>query len=128
MKNILLIIVCLGTSILLHAQCFTPDASIWQNTWASCSTSPNPVSNYGNTHWIRYDLGVQRQLSKTWVWNTNDPSQLDQGFRQVKIDYSTDGVNWSHWGQMSFPKAGGDAVYGGFAGPDLSNIQARYVL
>ena len=29
---------------------------------------------------------------------------------------------------MDFPKANGEAIYGGFAGPDLQNVKARYVL
>ena len=29
---------------------------------------------------------------------------------------------------MNFPKANGEAIYGGFSGPDLQNVKARYVL
>ncbi|MEM9849350.1 MAG: discoidin domain-containing protein [Bacteroidota bacterium] len=110
------------------AQCFEADASIWQNTWASCQKSENPKAEHGLSHWIQYDFGAVRKLSKTWVWNTNDPAKLDQGFRAVSVDYSLDGKNWTHWGEMTFPKAKGEAVYGGFAGPDLQNIDAQYVL
>lgn len=129
MKYILLIFIhsCL-LSTLFAQDCFTPDAAIWQNTWSSCTTSSNPKTAYGNSHWLQYDLGVQRTLSKTWVWNTNDPNQLNTGANLVKIDYSLDGQNWTYFGEMNFPKAEGDAVYGGFAGPDLSDIEARYVL
>lgn len=112
----------------LSAQCSNGDASIWQNTWASCSKTSNPKAEYGNSHWIQYDLGTVRDLSKTWVWNTNDPTQLDQGFNLVKIDYSEDGQTWTHLGEMNFPKAKGDAIYSGFSGPDFSNIKAQYVL
>ncbi|MEM6317394.1 MAG: discoidin domain-containing protein [Bacteroidota bacterium] len=109
-------------------QCTQPDASIWKDTWASCAKSTNPNSAYGNSHWIQYNFGSVRHLSKTWVWNTNDPQKLNQGFKQVKIDYSEDGQNWTHLGEMTFPKAKGEAIYGGFTGPDLSNIKAQYVL
>ena len=88
----------------------------------------NPKQDYGSTHWIQYDFGAVRTLSKTWVWNTNDPVKLNQGFNQVKIDYSIDGEEWTHWGEMNFPQAQGEAVYSGFPGPDLMNIQAQYVL
>ena len=111
-----------------NAQCFDADASIWLDTWASCETAPNPKSEYGNTHWIQYDFGSVRKLSKTWVWNSNDPSKLNQGFNLVQIDHSTDGQNWTNWGEMNFPKAAGDTVYGGFSGPDLVGIEAQYVL
>lgn len=110
------------------AQCFDPDASIWLDTWTSCQESPNPKEDYGMTHWIQYDFGAERKLSKSWVWNANDPSKLDQGFNLVKIDHSTDGITWTYWGEMNFPKAEGTAIYGGFPGPDLMNIEARFVL
>ena len=109
-------------------QCFEPDASIWLDTWTSCEMTPNPKAEYGNTHWIQYDFGEVRQLSKTWVWNTNDPSKLNQGFNTVKVDLSVDGQEWAYWGEMNFPMAQGAAIYGGFPGPDLLNMEARYVL
>ena len=112
---------------LLSAQCVETDASIWKDTWASCEKTANPKSEYGNSHWIQYNFGSPRNLSKTWVWNTNDPAKLDQGFKLVKIDYSEDGQNWIYFGEMSFPKAKGEAVYSGFTGPYLQNIKAQYV-
>ncbi|MEM7361330.1 MAG: T9SS type A sorting domain-containing protein, partial [Pseudomonadota bacterium] len=110
------------------AQCFEPDAKIWQDTWRSCETQMNPNDMYGESHWIQYDFGAVRNLSKSWIWNTNDPAQLDQGFNRVRVDYSVDGIEWSSWGEMMFPKANGEAVYGGFPGPDLVGVKARYIL
>ncbi|MEM9548523.1 MAG: T9SS type A sorting domain-containing protein [Bacteroidota bacterium] len=112
----------------LQSQCTEPDASIWLDTWRSCATSANPISSYGASHWIQYDLGAVRNLSKSWVWNTNDPGRLNQGFQDVMVDYSVDGEEWQHWGEMTFPKAQGDAIYGGFPGPDLSNLSAQFIL
>lgn len=126
----LICIICLHLSLinLLSAQCTVPDASIWKDTWASCDQTPNPIAEYGNSHWIQYNFGSIRNLSKTWVWNTNDPTKLDQGFNLVKIDYSEDGKTWITLGEMNFPKAKGEAVYSGFSGPDFSNLKAQYVL
>ncbi|MEM9720418.1 MAG: T9SS type A sorting domain-containing protein [Bacteroidota bacterium] len=112
----------------LQAQDFTPDAQIWRNTWASCSMSANPINTYGMSHWIQYDFGEVRRLSKTWVWNANEPSKLNQGFKSVKVDYSINGRDWTHWGEIDFPKGTGEAVYGGFPGPDMIDLEARYVL
>ena len=112
----------------VHAQCAEPDASIWLDTWVSCEKRQNPKQEYGTSHWIQYDFGSVRTLSKSWIWNTNDPNRLGQGFKNVKVDYSEDGQNWIYWGEMEFPKAQGNPVYGGFPGPDLLNIKARYVL
>ncbi|MEM9937143.1 MAG: T9SS type A sorting domain-containing protein, partial [Bacteroidota bacterium] len=110
------------------ANCVTPDATIWQDTWASCQATPSPNLANGTSHWIQYDFGVVRRLSKTWIWNANDPAKLSEGFRRVKVDYSVDGRNWTSWGEMEFPQAQGAAIYGGFSGPDLVGIEARYVL
>jgi len=94
----------------------------------SCQTSQNPVGEYGRTHWIQYDLGQSLPLSTTRIWNINDPDQLDIGFNTVQVDYSENGEEWQHWGSMRFPRANGEAIYGGFQGPDLQGIEARYVV
>jgi len=105
-----------------------PDASIWTNPWVSCQKKSNPKSEYGKTHWIQYDLGDVQNLSKSRIWNVNDPEKLNQGFNEVKVDYSTDGNDWTFFGEMTFPQAKGEAVYGGFQGPDLVGVSARYIL
>ncbi len=130
MKYITSIIIQLLLVAIISAQsdCFEADASIWLDTWVSCDKTPNPKSEYGDSHWIQYNFGSIRTLSKTWIWNTNDPNRLNQGFNHVKIDYSEDGQNWTYWGEMNFPKAQGDAIYSGFSGPDMVGIKAQYVL
>ena len=126
--SLFLLMVLAGTTALAQANCVTPDASIWKDTWASCEATPSPNLANGTSHWIQYDLGLVRKLSKTWVWNTNDPNKLNEGFRRVKVDYSLDGREWTNWGEMEFPQAQGNAIYGGFSGPDLVGIEARYIL
>lgn len=126
--KIFTIISFLLISVFGYSQNFEPDASIWKDPWISCQKIISPKSDYGISHWIQYDLGHVRKLSKTWVWNVNDPEKLDQGFRQVKIDYSRNGINWTYFGEMTFPKGEGRAIYGGFEGPDLLDIEARFVL
>ena len=129
MHRILYVFLC--NMLLAHlamSQCAEPDPGIWRNTWASCQTKANPVPGNDQGHWIQYDLGVARNLSKTWVWNTNEPARLNQGFKLVRVDYSTDGEEWTRWGEMTFPKGRGEAVYGGFSGPDLVGVQARFVV
>lgn len=129
MKSILIICGSIMLSTVIFAQqCAEPDATIWQNSWHTCQKSVNPNPARGTSHWIQYDLGQVRTLSKSWIWNTNDPSRLDEGFKEVQIDFSVDGETWMNFGQMVFPKGKGTAVYGGFPGPDLSQINARYIL
>lgn len=127
MKRIIIALIIL-LPFLAWSQVNNPDASIWENTWTSCQKSDNPIPENGRTHWIMYDFGVPRNLSKTWIWNTNEPGQLDKGMKTIKVDYSMDGNEWTNWGQMSLPKAKGEAVYSGFPGPDMVGLQAQYVL
>ncbi|MEO0338541.1 MAG: discoidin domain-containing protein, partial [Bacteroidota bacterium] len=124
----ILISILLSYSPLLGGQNFTPDASIWLDTWASCQPSSHPIQEVGTSHWVQYDFGTVRNLSKTWIWNTNDPTKLNQGFKSVRVDYSEDGENWTNHGEMQFPKGTGEAIYSGFPGPDLVGIKARYVI
>ena len=116
------------SSYALNGQNFTPDASIWLDSWASCQPKSHPIQEVGTSHWIQYDFGAVRNLSKTWIWNTNDPAKLNQGFKTVRIDYSEDGETWTNYGEMQFPKGTGEAIYSGFSGPDLVGIRARYVI
>ncbi len=127
-RSTYLIIICCLIFQIAFGQCTEADADIWLNTWASCEKQENPMADAGKTHWIQYDLGAVRNLSKTWIWNTNDPSKLDQGFKRVRVDYSLDGEDWINWGEMHFPKGAGTPIYGGFSGPDLVGLEARYIL
>ncbi len=112
----------------LNAQCGEPSMSIWDNTWTSCDISPNPNPNRDASHWIQYDLGEIYTLSKTHIWNTNASGQSNNGFRNVTVDYSTDGVEWTELGAFEFPQAPETPVYGGFPGFDFAGQTARYVL
>lgn len=115
-------------ALIAQHDCYEPDASVWLNPWLSCSKSAHPIDIYDREHWIQYDFGAVRSLSKTWIWNVNDPDRLNAGFHEVSIHYSVDGSNWTHWGDITFPQGTGEAVYPGFSGPDLLGIDARYVI
>ena len=108
--------------------CFEADTHIWKNTWDSCTKSNNPNSDHGETHWILYDFSEIRNMSKSWIWNCNDPDELDKGFSLINIDYSLDGSNWTNWGEFNCPKANGDAIYSGFPGPDLQGVKCQFIL
>ncbi len=128
MKTSGLLIGFLFFSLVSYAQVENPDREIWKEPWVSCDKRMNPKEEYGKSHWIQYDLGKVRPLSKTRIWNVNDPENLEQGFKEVQIDYSEDGKAWINYGMMTFPKGEGTAVYGGFQGPDLVGVKARFVL
>jgi Secretion system C-terminal sorting domain len=111
------------------AQCFPERHSTnFYDGWISCeaAVSPNPLRPA--SHFILYDFGKVFKLGQMRIWNTNDPSHLDWGMRDVAIDYSTDGEHWLTAGDFTFPQASGLSTYEGAEGPFLNDIEARYLL
>jgi hypothetical protein len=100
----------------------------WYDGWVSCekSTSPNPTR--GSGHWLMYSLGHRYVLGSSHLWNHNVPATLDQGAKEIAIDYSLDGVTWTTLGNHSLSKGTGENIYEGEAGPNMMNVEARYVL
>ena len=101
------------------------------NSWLSCGSSganPNPIRSSQN-RWIMYDLNNIYTLDGTRVWNYNVAGETTKGFKNVTIDYSLDGTNWTQLGGSYFwPLAPGTSDYAGFDGPDFNSMKARYVL
>ena len=127
-SKIILILAILGYTSYLGAQCVDPDASIWQNTWQSCEASENPNSERGTSHWVMYDFGAPYTLGKTRVWNTNEAGKTDMGFKNVTVDYSLNGEEWTELGTFEFAQGNGEAVYEGFESFNFDSIQAQYVI
>lgn len=130
MKNIMLVIFLFAASMSVsYGQCFPNRHSTnFFDGWISCelAQSPNPLR--GKSHFIMYDYGKVFALGQVEIWNTNDPSHLDWGMRDVAIDYSLDGVNWVEAGEYTFPQGTGLSTYEGAQGPHLNDIEARYLL
>jgi len=124
-----LLFICLLSNNRLHAQCNASTYSTSaKDSWLSCETSMNPNISRGNSHWLQYDLGYFYELGPTKFWNYNVTNLTGNGFKQVAIDYSLDGITWTEAGTFQLPEADGDSNYDGVAGVDLAGIQARYVL
>lgn len=113
----------------MSGQCH-PDrhSTDWFAGWASCTVAPSPNPERGDGHWILYDFGKTYELGQMHVWNSNDPSSLDWGLREVIIDVSNDGIAWQHVGNFQFQQASGLSTYEGFQGPDLGGAEGRYLL
>jgi hypothetical protein len=75
-----------------------------------------------------YDFGKEYALGQMHVWNFNDPAYLSRGLQDVEIDVSADGTTWQSAGSFTFTQATGKNAYEGFEGPDLHDVQARYLL
>lgn len=129
MKKLFITTTLLLTTLLASGQCLENRHSTnWFDGWISCNTSPNPISSYGNTHWIKYDLGHIYTIYKTKLWNSNDPSHLDYGIMNYNIDYSIDGNTWINLGSFTANQATGLPQYEGDFGADFNGASARYVI
>ncbi len=99
------------------------------DSWISCNPGDNPyVEARSGYHWIHYDLGEEYSLNQTHVWNYNVAGETDQGFENVQVDYSLDGLEWYNLGMFNWPLASGQAMYSGFTGPNFNGVPARYVM
>ena len=111
----------------LQAQCESGGHSTAvADNWLSCTTSTNAAGRTG--HWIQYDFGTTYNLLTSHFWNYNVVGEVGKGFKDVQIDYSTDGNTWTSFGPFSFAEATGGNDYEGEAGPDFGDIQARYLI
>ena len=128
-KTIFLIAALVGFSQIVFSQCYPNRHSTnFFDGWVSCepAASPNPARPV--SHFIMYDFGKVFKLGQMTIWNSNDPSHLDWGMRDVAIDYSTDGTTWTTAGDFTFSQASGLSTYEGEVGPFLNEIEAQYLL
>lgn len=113
---------CAPTSNLLTSSEFS---------WESCGTAaanPNPTRATQN-RWIKYDFNNTYTLNSTRIWNYNVAGETNKGFKNVTVDYSEDGNNWTTLGNSySWQLAPGTSDYAGFVGMNFNGIKARYVL
>ena len=126
---VLFTVLLLTMSQFALAQCYPDRHSMTTDAvWISCMPSPNPNISRPTSHWVQYDLGKQYKLGAFHIWNLNQYDKSQMGFNEVAIDYSIDGVIWDTYGTISIPQAVESSTYEGFAGPDLSGLNAQYVL
>jgi len=126
----LYIIVCLFLlNPVSQSQCF-PDRhnTTWHDGWVSCEQSPNPHGARDNSHWIMYNFSNSYALQKMHIWNSNDPLNLDQGIRNMVVDYSMDGTTWTELGSFEMSQAEGKSIYEGVEALNFEGAQAQYVL
>lgn len=59
-------------------------STMWHTTGAS-----------GEEAWVQFDLGIPYQLNEMWIWNINQQNNTERGLKNVKIEYSVDGKEWT---------------------------------
>jgi len=91
--------------------------------WLSAADGPQPA-------WIQYEFDGIYKLHEMWVWNHNVlfAPLLGFGFKDVRIEYSVDGENWSVFSDSTeFAEAPGADGYSHNTTLDLTGVVAQYV-
>ncbi|MFQ6036510.1 MAG: LamG-like jellyroll fold domain-containing protein, partial [Sedimentisphaerales bacterium] len=91
--------------------------------WLSGIGAPQPT-------WIQYEFDRVYKLHQMWVWNFNQviESTVGFGFKDVTIEYSSDGANWTTLGTThEFARAPGTPGYAANTTIDFNGVVAKYV-
>jgi len=90
--------------------------------WVSSMTGSQPT-------WIRYQFDKTYKLYELWVWNHNTEFEpvLGYGFKDVTVEYSTDGTAWTLLKDVQFAQAPATAGYAHNSTINLGGVMARYV-
>jgi regulation of enolase protein 1 (concanavalin A-like superfamily) len=90
--------------------------------WVSSRTGPQPT-------WIQYAFDQVYKLKEMRVWNYNVAFEvvLGFGFKDVTVEYSTDGTTWTVLKETQFAQAPGLDGYGSNTTVDFGGVPARFV-
>ncbi|MHC4540885.1 MAG: LamG-like jellyroll fold domain-containing protein, partial [Planctomycetota bacterium] len=80
--------------------------------------------------WIQYELDNVYKLHEMWVWNSNQIFEglFGFGMKDVTVEYSTDGVDWTALaGVPEFAQAPGTSGYAHNTTVDFGGAVAQYV-
>jgi hypothetical protein len=90
--------------------------------WLSKSTGPQPA-------WIQYEFDRAYKLHEMRVWNYNVVFEpvLGYGFKDVTIEYSTDGTTWTLLQETQFAQAPAQEDYAANTMVDFGGKAARFV-
>ncbi len=90
--------------------------------WISSKTGSQPV-------WIRYEFDKLYRLREMWVWNYNNlfESILGFGFKDVVVEYSANGTDWTLLKDTQFAQAPSQDSYAHNTTVDFGGVAAKYV-
>jgi hypothetical protein len=95
-----------------------------ENTmWLSDATGPQPT-------WIEYEFDRVYKLPQMWVWNSNGSLEpaIGLGFKDVSVEYSVDGTDYTTLGTThQFARAPGASDYAHNTTVDFGGAAAKYV-
>jgi len=93
------------------------------NMWLSDMAGPQPT-------WIEFEFDTVCKLHEMWVWNSNESLELmvGLGFKDVTIEYSLDGIEYTTLGTTyEFAQGTGTADYAHNTTVDLTGVTAKYI-
>ncbi len=90
--------------------------------WLSALDGPQPV-------WIQYEFDRVHAVHEMWVWNHNLPSEptIGFGFKNVSVQHSSNGLDWTALPDMEFAQATGQDGYADNTTVNFGDVAARYV-
>jgi hypothetical protein len=79
--------------------------------------------------WVQYDFDRPYKLYEMWVWNHNTEfeSMLGFGLKNVTVEYSADGSQWTPLGDFVFAQAPGQASYAHNTTVSFHGVVAQHV-
>ncbi|UCC97845.1 MAG: discoidin domain-containing protein [Phycisphaerales bacterium] len=80
--------------------------------------------------WIQYEFDKVHKLHEMWVWNANQSFEglFGFGFKDVTVEYSANGVDWTALAGISeFARAPGTVGYAHNTTVDFGGAAAKYV-
>lgn len=95
--------------------------NVWDKSWTSCQKTPNPIPEFGNTHWLLYEFHERQSIKELHFWNANKSGQSAQGVKKISIDYKDDSGAWQNLGLYDIPQAPESDSYAGFQGPSFES-------
>jgi Concanavalin A-like lectin/glucanases superfamily/F5/8 type C domain len=83
----------------------------------------------GEPIWIQYEFDRVYNLHEMLVWNYNSQFELVLGFgvKDVTVEYSVDGTDWTSLGDVELAQGTALATYAANTTIDLAGAAARYV-
>ncbi len=90
--------------------------------WLASPAADEPI-------WIQFEFDRVYQLHELLIWNYNVQFEvvLGYGLKDVTVEYSADGVDWTTFGDVEFAKATSSADYVHNTAIDFDGVAAKFV-
>ena len=73
-----------------------------------CGTDTRDMFVFDNNGTVVFMLSRAESLGQFYIWNYNDPSDLASGVKELNVQYSLDGANWTALGNFTLNMSSGD--------------------